>query len=53
LGSSSQDSDREAVPLALALSSGKQPAAIGNSSFLEIKIISFQNELIFGCDCKI
>ncbi len=32
LGSSSQDSDRmvEAVPLALAISTGKQSAAIGN-----------------------
>lgn len=32
LGSSSQDSDREAHPLALAISTGKQPATIGQSS---------------------
>lgn len=37
LGSSSQDSDRDPVPVALAITTGKQPAAIGKLLFLNFQ----------------
>lgn len=46
LGSSSQDSDREAVPLELAISTGKQSAAIG--MILTKRHLFFWKKLILG-----